>query len=235
MRVTPLQISSTLVALIATAFLAACEDSSPTTLTATPTRTDGTAVYLLIDVSGSMNEQVANASGAKEQKIAIARRAALDVYKAVAKYAEERKDHPMRIAVAAFSGQTVNVVPMGKPDVALAERAIAGLHTNGDTAIGDAVVEAQKALDATGLRSQHILVVTDGENTSGKSPVSVATAIKALPETLRPNVYVVAFDVKASVFDGVKAQDWQVFSAKDGKELSQRLDEVVGGHILIER
>jgi hypothetical protein len=210
-------------------------DSTPPTLTASPARTDGTAVYLLIDVSGSMSEQVSNAMGGQEAKLAIARRAAVDVCNAVAKYAGERKDFPIQLAVASFSGGVTNIVPMGKPDAEQAERAINRLATGGDTAIGNATVMAQQALDGTRLRSQHILIVTDGQNTSGKSPEAVAAAINTLPEDLRPQVYVIAFDIAASVFDGVKKQGWQVYSAADGKELSQRLDEVVGGKILIER
>ena len=213
---------------------AGCGEDAPV-LTANPNRKDGTAVYLLLDVSGSMNESVPNATGQMEPKLAIAKRAALDVCGAVAKYAQEDKTRNIRLAVASFSDDYVVAVPMGSPDPAAAARAINGLTTRGGTAIGDAVVKAQQALDATGLRGQHILIVTDGENNTGRTPGAVASGVKALPETLRPMVYIVAFDVKADVFDDVKSKGWQVFSAADGRQLKQQLDEVVGGHILIEK
>ena len=54
------------------AFAVGCEDSAPK-LSANPNRKDGTAVYLLLDVSGSMSESVPNASGAMESKLAIAK------------------------------------------------------------------------------------------------------------------------------------------------------------------
>jgi Mg-chelatase subunit ChlD len=213
---------------------AGCGEEVPK-LSAHPNRKDGTAVYLLLDVSGSMAESVPNASGVPETKLTIAKRAAIDVCQAVAKYANEDEKRNIRMAVASFSDDYFVTAAMGPPDPNAAARAINGLATRGGTAIGDAVVKAQKVLDDTGLKSQHILIVTDGENNTGTSPGTVASAIQALPEALRPTVYVVAFDVKASIFDDVKAKGWQVFSAADGKQLQQQLEEVVGGHILIER
>jgi Mg-chelatase subunit ChlD len=211
-----------------------CGDSAPK-LSVRPNRKDGTAVYLLLDVSGSMSESVSNTSGAMESKLGIAKRAAIDVCRAVAKYAGEDKTRTIRLGVASFSDDYQVTVGMGPPDADAAARAINGLATRGGTAIGNAVILAQKALDDTGLRNQHILVVTDGENNTGPKPGAVAAGINALPEALRPSVYVVAFDVKASLFDDVKAAGWQVFSAADGRQLAQQLDEVVGGHILIEK
>jgi Mg-chelatase subunit ChlD len=214
--------------------IAGCGEDVPT-LSAAPNRKEGTAVYLLLDVSGSMDDEVPNAAGVKEAKLVIAKRAAIDACKAIAKYADEDKTRTIRVAVASFSDDYVVAFDMNKPDAEAIGKAINGLNTRGGTAIGDAVVRAQKALDQAGLKNQHILVLTDGENNTGTTPEGVATAINALPEALRPSIYVVAFDVNASVFSEVKAKGWQVFSAADGKQLSQQLDEVVGGHILIEK
>jgi len=201
-------------------------------LTASPRTTNGTGVYMLIDVSGSMGDAP---RGGSEVKLGIAKRAANAVCKQIAKYAEEDKARNIQLAIASFSDDMRPVVAMGKPDPVAAERAINGLSVRGGTAIGKAVQQAQRELDQTGLRRQHILIVTDGENTAGVSPEKVAAAIKELPEEMRPSVYVVAFDVNADVFAGVKGQGWQVFSAANGKELEQQLDMVVGGHILIEQ
>jgi len=204
-------------------------------LAAAPNRKDGTAVYILLDVSGSMDQPVANAGGAAEPKLAIAKRAAIGACQAIAKYAAEDQARTIRVAVASFSDDYVVASAMDKPNVEAITREINKLKTRGGTAIGDAVIAAQKALDQTGLKSQHILVVTDGENNQGLTPEGAAAAINGLPAELRPAVYVVAFDVKASVFDGVKGKGWQVFSAADGRQLAQQLDEVVGGKILIEK
>lgn len=204
-------------------------------LTANANRTDGTAVYILIDVSGSMNDSVRNAAGASEKKLVIAKRAAIDACKAIAKYSDEDPKRNIRLAIASFSDDFNVDMPMGKPDAAAAERAIHSLSTRGSTGIGDAVVEAQRTLDGSGLRGQHILVITDGDNTSGAKPAAVADEINALPDNLRPAVYLVAFDIKASIFDDVKSKGWGIFSAADGKELQQQLDMVVGNKILLEK
>ena len=218
------------------ALLAPGEEKVAMTAAAHPTR--GTAVYMLLDTSGSMADSTANAQGGeggREGKLAVAKRAAIAACRQIAKYGEEDKTRNIQLAIASFNDQVHPLLPMGKPDVAAAERAINGMRTGGDTAIGRAVVQAQQSLDRTGLTGQHILLVTDGENTTGVSPDRVAKAFNILPEGLRPMTYVVAFDVNAHVFDGVKSQGWQVFSAANGKELEQRLDEVVGGHILLEK
>ncbi len=204
-------------------------------LTASASRTDGTAVYILIDVSGSMADSVPNAKGVQEPKIAIAKRAAIGVCTAIAKYAAEDPKRNIRLALASFSDNFQESFGMAKPDAAAAEKAINKLNTRGATAIGDAVVKAQKALDQTGLRGQHILVITDGENNVGATPENVAGAINKLPENLRPSVYIVAFDVNAGVFSGVKSKGWEIFPAANGNELQKQLEEVVGGKILIEK
>jgi len=214
--------------------LFSCGEKDPK-LTASPNRTEGTGVYVILDVSGSMEDSVPNAQGVKEGKLLIAKRAALDVCKAIDKYAQEDKSRKIMVAVADFSDTFELRYPMNTPDVPKMEKAINEMHTQGGTAIGDAVLAAQKDLDLSRLKHQHILVITDGENNEGVSPEAMARAINKLPEDLRPSVYVVAFDVNAGVFDKVKKEGWQVFSAADGKQLQQQLDEVVGGHILIEK
>lgn len=214
--------------------LASCEDSAPK-LAATPHTVNGTGVYILLDVSGSMADSVRNSAGVEEAKLAIAKRAGTSVCQQIAKYAQESPARNIKLAVASFSDDCRTIVPLDTPNATAAQQAISGLHTQGGTAIGNSVAQAQKELDRTGLRRQHILIITDGENTVGPAPDKVAAEISKLPEDLRPNVYVVAFDVSANVFDAVKKQGWQVFSAANGKELEQRLDQVVGGHILIEQ
>src|SRR5205085_12559545 len=98
------------------ALLAGCNDgsSAPVPVKATPARTEGTAVYLLIDVSGSMNEQVPNAQGTPEQKLAIAKRAAIAVCEAVEKFAAEDPKRTLRFGIASFSSNANVIVPMDK-------------------------------------------------------------------------------------------------------------------------
>jgi hypothetical protein len=96
------------------------------------------------------------------------------------------------------------------------------------------MIDARRALDATGLRRRHLLVVTDGENTDGVSPTDVARAMERQDDALRAPLYFVAFNVDAKAFAGVKQHGGLVLSAKDGAELATTLDELLSDKILVE-
>jgi von Willebrand factor type A domain len=174
--------------------------------------TFGIAFALVMDCSSSMNE---------------------------AEMFSKTKETPVKLAVYKFSARPERVWPakesFATPDAAQAVAAIDAIKGSGGTAIGDAVIAATKDMNASGFTDVHILVVTDGENTNGLSPDTVASEFAKLPPQYRPNVYLVAFDLNATVFSRVKANGWRVLSASDGKELSTTLESVVGGEILLER
>ena len=93
-------------------------------------------------------------------------------------------------------------MPMGPPDRERADgSASRGCDADGGTPIGNAMITAKRALDATGLTRRHLLVVTDGENTDGFAPERVAAAIGRRPDAERPSIYFVAFDVEANRFE----------------------------------
>src|SRR5215467_7813004 len=71
-------------------------------VTATQYR-EGIAAAILIDTSGSMQEQVRDASGGLRPKIAIARRAALNLVDQVDHYAREHSDKSIVLGVYEFS------------------------------------------------------------------------------------------------------------------------------------
>ena len=197
---------------------------------------DGLAAAVLIDVSGSMKR---DAPGSRESKIVIARRAATDLVEQFAKYADDHPAVPVQLAIFEFSsersgGDVRQVVPMGRPDRATAARAIQGMRADGGTPIGDAMVKGKRALDATRLSRRHLLVVTDGENTDGVSPVDVARAMERQDEAARAPLYFVAFDVDADAFEDIKQHGGLVLPAKDGGELASTLDELLSDRILVE-
>ena len=119
-----------------------------------------------------MDEEVAGQNGRKEPKIAIARRAALDLVEQFATYARAHPGEPVLLGIYEFSRRRGEpdcrpIVPMGPPDRERATEAIARLNADGGTPIGQAMITAKRALDDTGLLRRHLLVVTDGENTDG--------------------------------------------------------------------
>ncbi len=205
-----------------------------------PPQREGLAAAIAIDVSGSMDQMVRGESGQNEAKIAIARRAAQDLVDQFARYAEEHPGEPVLLGLYEFSerGGSADcrpIVPMGAPDRARASRALAAVHADGGTPIGNAMIVAKRELDATGLSRRHLLVVTDGENTSGLEPEQVTAGIARRPEAERPSIYFVAFDIEASRFSAVRDAGGLVLAAANAKELNDTLDTLLRGKILIEK
>lgn len=206
---------------------------------ATPDK-EGLAAAIVIDVSGSMNDKVAGQNGQREEKIVIARRAALGIVDQFVAYARDHQDEPVQLGVYEFSRRRGDpdcraVIPMGAPDRERAANAIAGLRADGGTPIGEAMITAKLALDSTNLTRRHLLLVTDGENTDGARPDSVAAAINKRPDVERPAIYFVAFDVDASRFNGVKENGGLLMSAANATELTTTLDALLSGKILVEK
>lgn len=204
-----------------------------------PPQREGIAAAILVDVSGSMDDKVEAEDGRREKKIEIARRAARDLVEQFAKYAETHPGEPVVLGLYEFSERSGAdcrpVIPMGPPDRARAEAALAKMRANGGTPIGNAMVIGKRELDATGLTRRHLLVVTDGENTTGHLPERVVQRIAQRPESERPSLYFVAFDIAAERFDKVRDAGMMVLGAANGKELGATLDSLLTGNILIER
>jgi hypothetical protein len=212
-------------------------DAAVTPESTAPER-EGLAAAILIDVSGSMRERAGGDDG--QPKIVSARRAALDLVEQFARYAEDHKTETVLLGIYAFSDASGQpdlreVIPMGPPDRVRAASAVQAMEADGGTPIGNAMIAGKKALDATGLARRHLLVVTDGENTTGPSPDEVTAAIGRRPLDEQPSVYFVAFDIAASRFDRVRDAGGLVLGAVDAKALNETLDSLLRGKILIER
>lgn len=201
---------------------------------------EGLAAAILIDVSGSMDDEVRGESGRDEQKIEIARRAARDLIEQFARYAEDHRDEPVLLGLYEFSERSGKpdcraVIPMGPPDRSRSEQALASMRARGGTPIGNAMIIGKRELDATGLSRRHLLVVTDGDNTNGFAPDVVTAAINRRPETERPSIYVVAFDIEARRFERVRDAGALLLGASNARELNATLDSLLRGQILIEK
>lgn len=203
---------------------------------------EGIAAVVLLDVSGSMADEVAESDGGG-RKIDIARRAALDLVGQFDRYAKAHPDEAVVLGLYEFSGErdrdsgptTREVIPLLPPDPARAEEALARMSPNGGTPIGDALIVGKRALDQTGFARRHLLVVTDGENTDGFRPGDVMAALNRRPESERPSVYFVAFDIAAARFEAVKNAGGLVLAAANAQELTDTLDYLLTGKILVEQ
>ena len=201
---------------------------------------EGLAAAIAIDVSGSMDDRVTGEDGRRARKIDVARRAARELVAQFATYAREHQDQPVSLGIFEFSRRDNQpdcrpIIPMGPPDLAQADEALSRLDPEGGTPIGQAMVAAKLALDATGLSRRHLLIVSDGENTDGFKPEDVAAAIARRPDTEKPSIYFVAFDIEARRFNGVREAGGLVLSAANARELNDTLDMLLRGKILLEK
>ena len=214
-------------------------DEQLTPASAVPAK-EGIAAAIVIDVSGSMDEEVEGENGREERKIEIARRAARDLVEQFARYADDHRDEPVLLGIYEFSERSGKddcrpVMAMAPPDRGRADRALSSLRARGGTPIGNAMIFAKRELDATGLTRRHLLLVTDGENTAGFSPDRVALALSRRPEAERPSLYFVAFDIEASRFQPVKDAGALVLGAANARDLNSTLDSLLRGNILLEK
>ncbi len=201
---------------------------------------EGLAAAIAIDVSGSMDDRVTGEDGRRARKIDVARRAARELVAQFATYASEHRGEPVSLGIFEFSRRDNQpdcrpIIPMGPPDLAQADAALSRLDPEGGTPIGQAMVTAKLALDASGLSRRHLLIVSDGENTDGFKPEDVAAAIAKRPDPEKPSIYFVAFDIEARRFNGVRDAGGQVLSAANARELNDTLDMLLQGNILLEK
>ena len=142
---------------------------------------------VLVDVSGSMHDRI---KGERRRKIEAAQAAAIDLVGAFTRYATAHPDTPVLVGVHEFSARAGapaarEVIPLGRPNPLTAGDAIRAMKTGGGTPIGEAMAVARLALDRSGLKRRHLLVVTDGENTDGADPALVASVLEKQPEEVK--------------------------------------------------
>jgi hypothetical protein len=200
---------------------------------------DGLAAAVLIDVSGSMEQRVAGGGG-RERKIDVARRAVQGLVAEFDRYASDHPDEPVMLGIYEFSRRddAPDLRPVFEMRVLSGAAQIGDLAkvvAEGGTPIGSAMIAAKHQLDATGLSRRHLLVVTDGENTDGIGPDHVTAAIGRRPEAERPSIYLVAFDIEANQFTSVRDAGALLLAAGNAKELTDTLDGLLRGKILVEQ
>ena len=191
----------------------------------------GAAVAILVDTSGSMKER---APGDSRPKYAVARDAIEAMLDATDAFIAKRPDFPIKIGVYSFSsGVRIlrSIQPYDRNGVRQALASLPG--PGGGTAIGDAMREARPDLYRAGTFRKYLVVVTDGENTNGRNPESVAREIWSKSQR-GVQVYFVAFDTSPDKFGFLKDVGGDVIGANTGAELKTALDEIYQGKILAE-
>jgi Mg-chelatase subunit ChlD len=191
----------------------------------------GAAVAILIDTSGSMREK---AGGDSRPKYVVAQEAIEAMLDATDAFVAKRPDFPIKIGIYSFSSNVRTLRSIQRYDRTAIRQALDTLpRPGGGTAIGEALREARPDLYRAGVFRKYLLVVTDGDNTSGRDPESVAREIFSKSQGA-VQVYFVAFDTTPQKFTFLKEVGGDVIGAGTGEELRKALDGIYQGKILAE-
>jgi Mg-chelatase subunit ChlD len=191
----------------------------------------GAAVAILIDTSGSMREK---AAGDDRPKYVVAQEAIEAMLDATDAFVKKRPDFPIKVGIYSFSSSVRTLRPIQGYDRAAIRQALGNLpRPGGGTAIGEALREARPDLYRAGVFRKYLLVVTDGDNTSGRDPEAVAREIFSKSQGA-VQVYFVAFDTTPQKFAFLKEVGGDVIGAGTGDELHKALDGIYQGKILAE-
>jgi VWA domain-containing protein len=191
----------------------------------------GAAVAILIDTSGSMSQA---APGDSRPKYVVAQEALDRILDATDAFIAKRPDFPIKIGVYSFSSHARTLLAIRPYDREAIMSALTRLpRPGGGTAIGEALRTARPDLYRAGVFRKYMIVVTDGENTSGRSPDEVAHDIYRRSNGA-VQMYFVAFDTNPQKFAFLRDVGGDVFGASAGDELKTALDQVYQGKILAE-
>jgi Mg-chelatase subunit ChlD len=191
----------------------------------------GAAVAILIDTSGSMREK---AAGDSRPKYVVAQEAIEAMLDATDAFVKKRPDFPIKVGIYSFSSSVRTLRPIQTYNRAAIREALDNLpRPGGGTAIGEALREARPDLYRAGVFRKYLLVVTDGDNTSGRDPEAVAREIFSKSQGA-VQVYFVAFDTTPQKFAFLKEVGGDVIGAGTGDELHKALDGIYQGKILAE-
>ncbi|PWU08196.1 MAG: hypothetical protein C5B50_30050 [Verrucomicrobia bacterium] len=203
--------------------------------------TDGVALAIIYDTSGSMNELVPDAAGGRTPKYVIANRALLAVASHIESFlTNNSSSSPRRIEAGLFvfkGNGAREAVKFGPFDAeALKSFARDFSDPRGATPLGNALNTAGGRVLGSSLSRKHVLIITDGMNTLGPSPADVLPKLKQRAEAGQSgiSVHFIAFDVDAKVFASVKKMGATVVSASNEKELNSQLEFILQKKILLE-
>jgi Mg-chelatase subunit ChlD len=191
-------------------------------------------MFFCLDTSGSMDGTVSG-----KRKIDVSKEAMRRVFAQIADYKERHRSKPVLVGLCSFDNKPHLLRGMEPFDREALERAITPLEARGGTAIGDAMALAVKALVKSGVETRAIIVMTDGENKQGAAPDRVVRAIKnnlngQNMTTADTEVFLVAFDVNAQVFEEVKQAGAGVKESRNQASLESILNTLVE-EVLLEK
>jgi hypothetical protein len=202
---------------------------------------EGVALAIVYDTSGSMGDKVRDANGSQAPKYVVANRALEAIAKQVQGFITNAPpDKPRKVQAGLFvfadkgAKQAIPFGPFKEESFLIWAQSFK--NVNGGTPLGSAVNAAGETVLNSGLRSKHVLVISDGESNIGPDPASAMAQLrsKADQKETTLSVHFVAFDVDAKIFDGVKKRGATVLSAANELQLNSQLEFILEKKILLE-
>lgn len=199
------------------------------------------ALAVVYDTSGSMKSPIRAQDGHLAAKHIIAKRAFGLVIDRLERFTQPAAGQPaksLNLGIVVFDGiRTRQALPMEPFNADATRQWLAALPVpDNGTPLGDAMLSAGRALQATPAASKHLLVLTDGENTSGSTPVSALTALQKQTRGQDQPVFVhvIALDISPDVFASLQKAGATLIGASDEKQLQSQLDFILETQILVE-
>jgi hypothetical protein len=143
---------------------------------------EGIALAIVYDTSGSMRDAVKATNGQPSAKYVIANRALVAVAKQIQSFVTNSAAVGRRVECGLFvferSGARA-AVPFGPFEREKIEEFAQNFKSpEGSTPLGNALLVAGEAVLRSPLKSKHVLVITDGVNTSGPDPSMTLPKLK---------------------------------------------------------
>lgn len=199
---------------------------------------DGIALAVVFDTSGSMNQPIAAKSSAgRDSKLRIAQRAFGLVLDRLEAFTKSPAAKPLSVGVTIFKGQDATVaLPLAPFDATSLRRWLADTRADGATPLGNAIYLAGQELLATPAASRHLLVLTDGANTTGRKPEAALTQLNQAAERKQIAVFthIIALDIAPATFAALKKQGATLIGAADETQLNAQFDFILEEKILVE-
>ena len=196
------------------------------------------AVEVIFDTSGSMKATIPSQSaGRREAKLAIAQRSFGLVIDRLQTFLKGPNAKPLSIGVYVFTDTKATVaLPLAPFDAPRLRQWLAGTTANASTPLGDAIFLAGRDLLAAPAASRHLLVLTDGENTTGRSPEDALRMLNEVSDRKQTPVFthIIALDIKPDVFAALKKQGATLIGAADEAQLNAQFDFILEEKILVE-
>jgi hypothetical protein len=198
-------------------------------------------VYIVIDYSGSMAENVMNEGGVQEQKCAIVKRSLSSMGKKFDDYLASNSGLNIFSGLIVLDGGRVVVadnvfLKNGVQDKYNSWKTYLNHNPYGGTPLGNAIEEAYNQMKSLSIKSKNIIVLTDGESNQGDTPESVIAKFNTENTNgIMVGVHFVAFDINASCFNGVKSLGATVLGASNENELNEKINVILKDKILLEK